>query len=516
MIHKKTTPYDIIIAQVEPPQQEEGGDYYYRTYAPGIAMAEEEGIYVINLTNVHRKKHEIVRHADVLILKNVCDPDMLPIIKERRREKKLTVYELADDICAIPSWNPVHFFYRDPENLLLFKRSANFCDSMQFSVPELKKIYGYLNEPSVVFPNQISTVPPERKYGKYPEVIIGWGGSHGHLEDMIDIAEPLIDWITSKKNVRLFLMCSDTIWSLFKRLPAARKKRFNPGALNDYYKFLEKIDIGLAPLKETAFNRSRSDIKFLEYAVHGVVPVVQATVPYNSTVKQGITGFLFKNATGMTDVLGMLTDDISRIPEVGKAARDYVIEKRLQHQHGKTRTEFYKARLAEIRNGQPAKNDTKKIFESLNNIEGAMREDRYLRLLPTRFENLLHDGLISGQVKNNAGVARALFLEAYQLEPENYLPHLFGASYSEDPVVSLRKAIEKNPNSIKSRIMLGEKYAGQGNIAGSIQCFESASKIFPEYEIPYMRTALLLRKIGLQKESDTLTEKAEKLISPLR
>jgi len=387
---------------------------------------------------------------------------------------------------------------------------------MQFSVPELKKIYGYLNEASVVFPNQISTVPPEKKYENKSDVIIGWGGSHGHLEDMVDIAETLIDWIMSKNNVHLFLMCSEPIWSLFNRLSATRKKWFKPGSLNDYYAFLERIDIGLAPLKDTAFNRSRSDVKFLEYATHGIVPVVQATVPYNSTVKQGITGFLFKDATDMIDTLGILTDDIRRIPEVGKAARDYVTEKRLQHHHGKDRTEFYKAKLAEIRNGQSVKNDTNKIFESLNNIEGAICNGQHLRLLPTRFESLLHDGLISGQVENNAALARALFLEASQLEPENYLPYLFGASYSEDPVSSLQQAIEKKPNSIKSWIMLGEEYARQGDIARSVQCFESASEIFPEYEIPYMRAASLMEKVGLDREVKILTEKSEKLISPLK
>jgi len=46
----------LLVVQVEPPQQEDGGDYYYRTYAPGLAMAQEEGVYVINLTNVHRHK----------------------------------------------------------------------------------------------------------------------------------------------------------------------------------------------------------------------------------------------------------------------------------------------------------------------------------------------------------------------------------------------------------------------------------------------------------------------------
>lgn len=506
---------NVLIAYIEPPQQEEGGDYYYRTWAPGVAMAEEEGVCVINLTNVHRRKDDIARDADVLVLKNICDPDLLPLISERRRKGRLTVYELADDIGAVPPWNPVHFFYRDPENLLLFKRSARCCDSMQFSVPELKRIYGYLNDSSVVFPNQIATVPPERRYGDRPDIVIGWGGSHGHLEDMVDMAPPLVDWIMSRDDIHLSLMCSEPIWSLFERLPAARKRWLRPGSLDDYYAFLDGIDIGLAPLKDTAFNRSRSDVKFLEYAVHGIVPVVQAAVPYTATVQQGVTGFLFRDAAGMVGALERLADETHLIPRVGKAARDYVIGERLQRHHGKDRTAFYRARLAELRSGQPAKNGKSTLFESLRTIEGAVCSGRHLRLMPTRFEDLLHDGLIAGQVHGDTQAARALFSEASRLEPEQYLPHLFGARYSEDPVSSLERAIEKRPDSLKSWIMLGEEYARRGDLPRSAHCFESASELFPEYEIPYLRAASLMKQAGLEREEKILTNKAEGLIRPL-
>ena len=105
-IDKTIDTQSLLIAQVEAPQDEGGGDYYYRTYSPGVAMAQEEGVYVINFTNVHRRKEKIMMEADVLILKNICDPDILPVIKKRKEQKKLNVYELADDICAIPPWNP--------------------------------------------------------------------------------------------------------------------------------------------------------------------------------------------------------------------------------------------------------------------------------------------------------------------------------------------------------------------------------------------------------------------------
>jgi len=474
-------------------------------------MAQEDGVYVINLTNVHHKKEEIMRKADVLILKNICDPDMLALIKERKREKRLTVYELADDLCAIPPWNPVHFFYKNQENLFLIKRLANHCDAMQFSVPELKRLYGYLNPSSAVFLNQVSIVPPEKRFKSRPEIIIGWGGSHGHFEDMAEMSESLINWIISRDNVTLYLMCSDPIWSIFERLPPERRRRFKTGSLRDYYAFLEKIDIGLAPLKDTAFNRSRSDIKFLEYAAHGVVPVVQASVPYGSTLKHNETGFLFEDATGMVDILDMLTDNVDLIYKFAKAARDYVVRERLQYQHGKKRIAFYRTKLAELDATQGGKNGARRVFESFSNIKGADCNGRHLRLMPTPFENLLHNGLVMGQVEGKAASARSLFSKACQLEPGNYLPYLFGASYSGDTAGWLHKAIERNPHSVKSWILLGEEYAGKGDIVRAIKCFESAAEICPEYEIPYFRTAALLKKLGHKKELLPLTEMAEAL-----
>ena len=301
----------------------------------------------------------------------------------------------------------------------------------------------------------------------------------------------------------------------FQRLPQTRKQRFKTGSLNDYYAFLKKIDVGLVPLKDTAFNRSRSDIKFLEYAVHGVVPVMQASVPYVSSVKHGKTGFLFEDAEGMLNVLEILTENIHLISKVAKAARDYVIKERLQHQHGKERTKFYRTKLPERHSKQKGRNGARKIFEALSRIKGAACNGRHLRLMPTRFENLLHDGLVLGQIERKEALAHSLFSEASQLEPNNYMQYLFGASYSGDTAGWLHQAIERNPHSVKSWILLGEEYARKGDIVKAIKSFESAAEIFPEYEIPYLRSAELLQKLGHQKEAVYFTEKAEALTSPL-
>lgn len=128
----------LLIVQIESPQQDNCGDYYYRTYTPGLAMSQLSGTHVVTLTNIHRHKDEIASKADVLILKNICDPDFLPVIEKRRKRGQLTVYEMADDLAAVEPWNPVYFFYSNGENLQLVYRLASYCDGLQFSVPRLR------------------------------------------------------------------------------------------------------------------------------------------------------------------------------------------------------------------------------------------------------------------------------------------------------------------------------------------------------------------------------------------
>ena len=507
-------PRPILIAQVEPPQNEEGGDYYYRTLAPGRAMAREDGVYVINLTNIHRKKEQIMRSADVLVLKNVCDPDLLPLIRERKARKRLTVFEIADDINAVQPWSPVYFFYRNPENFGLSRRLARLCDAMQFTVEELRKIYGYLNPVSEVFPNQITIIPTEKINEKSSDLNIGWGGSHGHLEDMAEIAPVLIRWMRENKQIHLHLMCSESIWELFHDLPPDRKKRVKPGAIEDYYAFLETIDIGLAPLRDTAFNRSRSDVKFLEYAVSGVVSVVYDLIPYRDTVQDGETGFFFRSPDELIDVLDRLGADRDLMDRVAKRGRAYVIEERLQKNHGSDRIGFYRRLLSEIGWRNADAKEKSSTFKALSKLEGAIREDRHLRLMPTRFESLLHDGLVLAQVDGERAQAQAHFAEASRMEPKSYLPCLFGANSTEDAIMSLKHALALNPRSIKAWTVLGEAYAREGNAVASLKAFESAAELFPDYEIPYARVASVLMQIGEKSAAEDMAKKAQTLAVP--
>ncbi|MCE5242590.1 MAG: glycosyltransferase [Syntrophobacteraceae bacterium] len=504
----------LLIVQVDTAQDETTGDFYYRTYAPTMGMARCEDVYPVCLTNLHRARETAMRTADVLVLNNVCDPDVLPLIKERRDRNRPTVFELCDDLDDTPEGSPTHAFYRNPENLLLIKRLAHYCDAMQFSSPELQRKYGYLNSRSMVFPNQILDLPPERKYRKDREVVVGWGGSLGHLEDMKRIAGPLMRWIRGKNNARLHLMCGDKLWALFDDLPGKFKKRIQPGSMADYYRFVSRIDIGIAPLKDTPFNRSRSDVKFLEFAAHGVVPVLQAAGPYPASVRNGETGFLFHSTEEMLGILDSLVEDFPARTAVARAARDYVARERLQVPHARERVDFYRSILS----GHPPVSmdpgGNLSVFESLSRMEGARRRGRHLILCSTRFELLLYGGLLASNLSDSAKAAH-MFAEAATLEPGSHLPHLYGAFLSDDVLASLARAGTLNPRSVRSRMLLGEEYARRNDMVNAMDSFRAAAEIFPQYELPFLKVAGLLREAGREQDAIPLMMEAKNLMLPL-
>ncbi len=499
----------LLVVQVDVPQEENTGDYYYRAYAPGIGMAQCEGVYTLNLTNVHRMKHELMRRADVLVLNNICDADILPIVRERKKGGKITIYELGDDLADMPVSYSLKAFYSDPKNLLLIKRLANYCDALQFSSPELQRKYGYLNAVSEVFPNHILEMPAERNEESAQELIVGWGGSFGHLEDIKKISGPLMDWILSRNGVRLHLMCAEPLRRIFDRLPESRLRWFLPGTLKEYYRFVSTLHIGLAPLEDTPFNRSRSDIKFLEYGAHGVVPLLQATGPYLVSVQDGKTGFLYKSVDELLSILNRLATEPSMRIEAARAARNYVLSERDQLKRGYERVAFYRGLYAAENGPRLRGKEAEDLFEECCKIDGAQRSGKNAFLRATNFESLLTNGLL---LLADRPRAWEMFREAIRVAPINYMPYLFGAGVSNDPTGLLKKATEINPRSIVSWLNLAWEHGRKTNTEETIKCFHRAANIFPEFEYPYIECANYLNSIGMASEGASLLKVALGLI----
>ncbi len=150
-------------------------------------------------------------------------------------------------------------------------------------------------------------------------------------------------------------------------------------------------------------------------------------------------------------------------------------------------------------------------FERLYNGAGAKKTSRHLLQSSTRYELLLHAGILARDPSNPSKAWR-MFLEAIEMEPSFYLPYLFGAFVSNDPIRTLKNAVERNPRSIVSLIHLGKAYLWRGMLTEAIESFRAAADIFPEYDLPYIECARCLHKIGLELEGASLLKNATDLI----
>lgn len=451
--------YEMLIVQVNVPGDETQGDYYYRAFLPARALAALPGVYVINLTNEHRYRFSLMESADVLILNMLADADLIPIIQRRKRAGLLTIYEMNDDVCHHASPNPSKGFWDNAFNRRVLIRLLETVDVLQFSAEELKNRYARADAPSAVFPNQLGYVPAPRTPNKHRPLVLGWGGSVGHLEDLRAIAGPLIRWLESRNDVRWHVMGAPSVRDVFSALPDDRRAWTPPGSIIDYYQFLRGLDIGIAPMLDTPYNRCRSDVKYLEYAVHQVAPVVQRSQPYVSLVQHGKTGLFFDTPEELLLHLKRLVEDDAYRITLANAARAHVCQMRNPQRDAQQRIAFYRG-LMQTSGYRTLAHPASQRFKSWAALEGGRRYGRSLILLPTAFEAALRAGLTC---LRNARIqeARACFQEASHRAPESYLPDLFLASCDPQPLSLLRKCLAKNPDSLVAAAQLCKFLGGR-------------------------------------------------------
>ena len=125
---------------------------------------------------------------------------------------------------------------------------------------------------------------------------------------------------------------------------------FYNGQFVPYEKYLQTLresDIALLPLLDNEFNRSKSDLKFIECASCGAA-VLASSVAYSKTVKDGENGFIYNDKKEFSQKLKLLIDNKEKRYEVATAAYDYVLHNRLLSQHYEERLDWYFELLAKL------------------------------------------------------------------------------------------------------------------------------------------------------------------------
>jgi glycosyltransferase involved in cell wall biosynthesis len=165
--------------------------------------------------------------------------------------------------------------------------------------------------------------------------VIGYQGSSSHAGD-VEAAGQAISIILRRYPYVKFMACG---WDWKHKgkdyLANAPHDQiiYKPWTLNmqEYLTNAACFDIGIAPLRDTYFNRCKSNIKVLEYYAMGTPVVASKLEPYQDDVIEGETGYLVKATGKQVDrwvkALNKLVTDHNGRYQMGKACRDYVVDK---------------------------------------------------------------------------------------------------------------------------------------------------------------------------------------------
>ena len=246
-----------------------------------------------------------------------------------------------------------------------YKKTAwiNFraVHAIQTSTPYLADYLSQFNPHVTVFANHLRRLPPPRDFDdefeqKKPVTI--FFGALNRDGEFIELL-PLLNRIAKLYGNRV----------AFKIL--ARKNLFDAldtdnktfvGDLNKYdgqfvsfdtyEKAIRSSDIALLPLRDNEFNRSKSDLKFIECAANGAT-VLASPLVYSNTIQDGVTGFIYRDDREFINKLNLLIRNKNLRRMVAEKAYAYVKSERLMSQHYMERLEWYRElllRLPELTN----------------------------------------------------------------------------------------------------------------------------------------------------------------------
>lgn len=308
---------------------------YYRAIWPAKALIEQGHDIVIVPPNageydmrVETKNGQVTavhypEDADVIVMQRVMHYWIAKAIPVLRSLGVAVVVDIDDDLESIhprhPAFAVLHPKYNAMFNWNLARESCRAATLVTVSTDPLKKLYTPLTGQVRVIKNTV----PEQFLNLAPvegPAVVGWMGSvHSHPEDL-----------QAMGSAPARLQREGVTWKFVGPDRGIQEAlRFDTEPFATGYADMEEImpliaktiNVGVAPLQDTRFNRAKSWLKELEYASLGV-PSVVSDLPEYRELAQRTGALVAKNPKDWYQKIKRLVrDDDFRISQGKKARR---------------------------------------------------------------------------------------------------------------------------------------------------------------------------------------------------
>lgn len=303
--------------------------YEHFEYDPQESHVQWQGR--VRNTILQNQIDQLLRVADVSIWQIVGNRDCIALLKCAKDViKKPIITELDDWIFDLPSYNLAANPYRpnsESEWIAMeqLKVSDGFICSTEYIKEKLNEMFP--EKPIYVIPNSLDfdiwdrLNPPVPGLVKNPGVVrIGYTGCANHNRDMDILIRPLLKLLEEYENLEF--VYAHPLTSI-EKLNHPRIKCLNRWVTIDKYphEFAGwNIDIGVAPLRDNAFNRAKSNLRWLEFSAIKVPAVCSGVYPFLKSIKHGEDGLICYGESEWYEALKSLIVDEGERTRMGNQA----------------------------------------------------------------------------------------------------------------------------------------------------------------------------------------------------
>jgi len=249
----------------------------YRMYIPHLNM--ERSMFLLRRGSIDIRE---IQHCKVaLVQRQVSEHNRAAMIRIKQAGLKI-IYDLDDNVWNLPSANPgKQAFDALRDGFEMCAREADMLTVSTRGLATAARTGFKLNKEIFIVPNAIDFKLFHRKNllrddGK---IIVGWGGSNTHSEDLKDAVEVLPEIMDEYPHVSVEFVGAPADNKTMNH-QQCRFRRWVPVA--EYANRFASWgwDIEIAPLSDHRFNKSKSNIKMLEAASMRIPCLVSAIQPY--------------------------------------------------------------------------------------------------------------------------------------------------------------------------------------------------------------------------------------------
>lgn len=275
--------------------------------------------------------------SNVMVWQRCSEPDLLPKVRHAKKMGVKCVYELDDDVFQIPpEFQKPYIYYAKPEVRECIIEHMQLADAVTVSTHTLAKaVRPYIPDtPIFVVENTLDVDFWEPAYvhkctNPTDDIVIGWMASGSHTIDAPLIVPALLRALQENERVKLLLIG----WVGWEQLCQAfepykdRITTMDWVQLYDLPRKMMPMDIGICPLVDNAFNRSKSNLKWLQYSSLGACTLASRLDPYRA-IQDGYDGILVdETREAWADAVSRVVNDDKLRHQLGVNARQTLVEK---------------------------------------------------------------------------------------------------------------------------------------------------------------------------------------------